>query len=177
MARFGVPQAIVTNHRSYFCQYMMAKLTTQLGLRHDISTHYYPQANGQVEAINKVLITMIQRTIGKHKKDWHLMMLSSLWAYWTSAKTSTSFTPFQLVYGLETTLLIECEIPLLKLASELLPNNSHEEERLLYLKRLDEIRRIVAMVIEAQKKWVKTHYDQTVSPWVFPEGDLVLLYD
>jgi hypothetical protein len=39
---------------------MMYELTEKLGLRHEKSTPYYPQANGQVEAINKVLITMIQ---------------------------------------------------------------------------------------------------------------------
>jgi len=91
---FGVPQAIVTNHGSHFRQYMMEEMTTQLGLRHDSSTPYYPQANGQVEAINKVLITMFQRTIGKHKKDWHLMLFSTLWTYRTLAKTTTGFIPF-----------------------------------------------------------------------------------
>jgi hypothetical protein len=39
---------------------------------------------------------------------------------------------------MEAILPIECEIPSLKLAVELLPNTSTEEERLLYLMRLDE---------------------------------------
>lgn len=81
IAPFGVPQAIVTNHGSHFHQHMMEKLTAQLGLRYDSSTPYYAKANGQVEAINKDLITMLQCTIGKHKKDWHLMFFSALWAY------------------------------------------------------------------------------------------------
>lgn len=33
------------------------------------------------------------------------------------------------------------------------------------------------LVIEAQKKRVKAQYDKTVTPYVFVEGDLVLLYD
>lgn len=105
------------------------------------------------------------------------MLFSALWAYQTSTKTTTSFNPFQLVYGLEVTLLIEYEIPLLKLAIELLPDTSHEEEWLLYLVRLDETHRIAVMVIEAQEKRVKANFDQTVSPCFFVEGDLVLLYD
>ena len=60
IARFGVPQAIITDHGSHFRNIMMTKLIDQLGLRHDSSTLYYPQANGLVEAINKVLVTMIQ---------------------------------------------------------------------------------------------------------------------
>ena len=58
-----------------------------------------------------------------------------------------------------------------------MPNNSPQEEHLLYLERLDETRRFIALVREAQKKWVKAHFDLSVSPRSFVEGDLVLLYD
>ena len=59
IARFSVPQAIFTDHGSHFRNFMMFELTEKLGLCHDNSMPYYPQANGQVEAINKVLITML----------------------------------------------------------------------------------------------------------------------
>ena len=94
IARFGVPQAIITDHGSHFWNIMMTELTDQLGLRHDSSTPYYPQANGLVEAINKFLVTMIKRIIGIHKLNWHSMLFPALWAYRTSVKTSTGFTPF-----------------------------------------------------------------------------------
>jgi hypothetical protein len=147
-----------------------------LGFHHDNSTAFYPQANGQVEAINKVLITMLQGMIGIHKTSWHTMLFSALWAYWTSVKSATGFTPFRLVYGVEAILPIECKIPSLKLAVELLPNTSVEEERLLYLMRLDKTRCDTTLVIEAQKKRVKAQYDKHVKPRVLSEGDLVLLY-
>lgn len=76
---------------------------------------------------------MIQRMIGTHKSNWHLTLFSALWAYQTSTKTATSFTPFQLIYRLEVVILIECEIPSLKLIVELLPNTTIEEEHLIYL--------------------------------------------
>jgi hypothetical protein len=46
IARFGVPQAIVTDHGSHFRNFMMSELIEKLGLRHDNSMPYYPQANG-----------------------------------------------------------------------------------------------------------------------------------
>ena len=46
IARFGVPQAIVTDHGSHFRNIMMTIISTQLGLRHDNSMPYYPQDNG-----------------------------------------------------------------------------------------------------------------------------------
>jgi hypothetical protein len=133
ITHFGVPQAIVTDHGSHFRNYIMSELTEKLGLRHDSSTPYYPQANGQVKAINKVVITMIRWMIGIHKTSWHTVLFSALWAYRTSVKSATRFTPFRLVYGMESILPIECEIPSLKLAIEILSNTSTEEERLLYL--------------------------------------------
>ena len=80
------------------------------------------------------------------------MLFSALWAYQTSVKTSTGFTPFQLVYGLEVVLPIECEISSLKLAIELLPATSEEEKRFLYLAQLNENRRTVALANEAHVK-------------------------
>lgn len=67
---------------------------------------------------------MLQHTIGMHKSNWHLMIFSALWAYRTSTKNATGYTPCQLVYVLEATLLIECEIPSLKLVVKLFPNTS-----------------------------------------------------
>ena len=177
IARFGIPKSIVTDHGTHFCNAMMAELTRMLRLDHEHSSPYYPQANGQVESINRVLKTMLQRMVGAHKSNWHVQLFSALWAYRTSAKTATGFTPFQLVYGLEAVLPIECEIPSLRLTVELLPHTYEEEQRLLYLSHLDEIRRDVALANESHKKRIKTRYDRTVKPRTFFEGDLVLVYD
>ena len=83
------------------------------------------------------------------------MLFSALWAYRTSTKTATGFTPFQLVYGLEAVLPIECEILSLQLAIELLSATSEEEKPFLYLAQLDETRRTTALAAKAHKKHVK----------------------
>jgi len=152
VSRFGVPQSIVKDHGSHFCNHMMVKLAAKLGLSHDISTLYYPQANGQVEAIKKVLKRMLQRMIGVHKWSWHLVLYSALWAYRTSVRNVTGFTPFQLVYGLETILPVQCEISSLKLAIDLLPGTSEEEACFLELIQLYETRRDATIANEAHKK-------------------------
>ena len=128
----------------------MAELSAKLGFRHENSTLYYMQANSQVEDINKVLKTMLRRMVGEHKSNWNLNIFSAPWTYRTSVKTTTGFTPFQLVYGLEVVLPIECQIPSLKLAVELLPNTSIEEEWFLYLTNLHENRKYDALDNEAQ---------------------------
>ena len=69
ISRFGVLQSIVTDHGSHFHNQMMEELSAKLGFRHENSTSYYPQANGQVEAINKVLKTMVRQMVGDHKSN------------------------------------------------------------------------------------------------------------
>ena len=120
---------------------------------------------------------MIQRMVGKQKSSWHLKLFLALWAYRTSIRNVTGFTPFHLVYGLEAVLPIECEIPSLKITVELLPNTTSEEERFLYLMQLDESRRDASLVNEAHKRRVNAQFDRTVKPRTFSEGDLVLVYD
>jgi hypothetical protein len=162
ITRFGIPQSIITDHGSHFCNFMMSELTKKLGLHHEKSTPYYPQENGQVQAINKVLITMLRQMIGIHKTSWHTMLFSALWDYRTSVKSAIGFTPFQQVYGIKAIFPIECEIPSLKMVIELLPNTSTKEERLLYLMQLDKTRCDVTLAIETQKKCVKEQYDRNV---------------
>ena len=95
---------------------------------------------------------MLQRMVGQEKSNYHLQLFSALWDYRTTVNTSTGFTPFQLVYGLEATLLIEYEIPSLNLIVELFPNTTIEEERFLYLNKLNETRCDVALENEAHKR-------------------------
>eukprot|EP00253_Pinus_taeda_P023892 PITA_23892 len=109
----------------------------------------YPQANEQVEAINKVLKRMLQRMIGVHKQSWHLILYSTFWVYRTSVRNAIRFTPFQMVYGLEAVLPVQREISSLKLLVDLLPRTSEEENHFLELIQLDETRHDATLANEA----------------------------
>ena len=72
-----------------------------------------------------------------HGKNWDLVEAGALWAYQTSMKTSTGFTPFCLVYGKEELLPIEVELPAVKMLEKFLGHtNDAFKERLLYLQRV-----------------------------------------
>jgi hypothetical protein len=74
IARFGIRKEIVTDHGSHFQNEMMKELASRLGFKYGHSSPYYPQSNGQVEAVNKYLTTIFQKTISQSKSDWHLML-------------------------------------------------------------------------------------------------------
>lgn len=69
ISRFTIPKSIVIDHGSHFCNAMMTKLDTLPHFNQEHSSPYYPQANGQVESVNCVLKTMIQRMAGKHNPN------------------------------------------------------------------------------------------------------------
>ena len=69
IARFEVPQSIVTDHGSQFRNQMMDELSAKLGFLHENSMPYYLQANGQVEAINKFLKMMLRWMVRDHKSN------------------------------------------------------------------------------------------------------------
>ena len=114
---------------------MMEELALKLGYKQEHSSSYYPQANGQVEAVNKSLKSILQRTITQSKTNWHIML------YPTLCGPATGFSPYQLVHGVDSVLPVEYEIPSLKLAIDLLPDTSALEEHLVHLEQLDEQRR------------------------------------
>ena len=149
---FGVPFQLVSDHGKHFEKEIFVELSSRLGFSHEFASPYYPQSNGQVEAVNKVLKTMLQCTVNKHKTNWNHILFSMLWAYYTVMKTTIGFTPFHLVHGIQATLPIECEIPTLRTAIELLPDTAPMEQRLLNLESLDEDRQSSLQNNEAAKK-------------------------
>ena len=74
------------------------------------STPYYAQANGQVEAANKVIINLIKRHIGNKPRNWHKTLNQALWACRTSPKEATGTTPFRLTYGHDAVLPTEIQV-------------------------------------------------------------------
>ena len=92
------------------------------------------------------------------------MLYPALWAYRTTVKTATGFYPYQLVDGVESIFLVECEIPSLKLAIELSPDTSPLEEHLVHLEQLDEQHRDALVALEVNKRRVKVQYDKSVRP-------------
>ena len=127
-AWFSIPKEIVTDHGSHFQNSMMTELTTMLGFRQEHSSSFHPQTNGQVEAVNKTLKTILKHTINPTRSNWHIILYPTLWAYRTNVKTATGFSPFQLLHGVEAVTPVECEIPSLKIAIHVLPDTIELEE-------------------------------------------------
>ena len=89
----------------------------EYGIKHHKSSPYRPQTNGVVEAANKNVKNIIRKMTG-NCKDWPSRLPFALWGYRTSIRTSTGATPYSLVYGMESVLPIELEVPSPRILNE-----------------------------------------------------------
>ena len=104
---FSIPRELFNYHGKNFQNKMMEELSSKLGYKKENSSSYYPQVNGHVEAVIKPLKSIPQRTIVQSKNNWHIILYPTLWAYRTAVNTTTDFSPYQLVHGVESVLLVE----------------------------------------------------------------------
>eukprot|EP00253_Pinus_taeda_P007233 PITA_07233 len=90
-----------------------------------------------------------------NRKDWADRLVEATWAYNTTWKTTTSFTPYELVYEKKAMLSIEFEYNTLRMAAQLDLDLSHaQSERLSQLNGLDERRRHKDFKGKLRKRWL-----------------------
>ncbi|MCO5602286.1 hypothetical protein L7F22_056415 [Adiantum nelumboides] len=133
-SRFGTPLEILSDRGPGFRADLLNALLENLSIKHVHSTPYYPQCNGLVEKTNGVLCKIITKHVRDRPQDWDKHLTAALWAYRTSFKVSTQFTPYHLVYGQEALLPIEVELGSLRvLAREATSSKEKLEQRILDL--------------------------------------------
>ena len=108
-------------------------------VQHRVASPYHPQANGQVESTNKVIESILTKTVKSHHRYWDDRLPKALWAYRTTWRNTTGFSPYNLVYGKSAIFPIEFEINTLKTATEVnLDLTKSQKRRLNQLNELDE---------------------------------------
>eukprot|EP00253_Pinus_taeda_P013132 PITA_13132 len=136
------------------------------------------EENGQVESTNKVIETILTKTIASHRHDWATRLLEALWAYRKTWRNTMGYSPNQLVFGKEPIFPIEFEIQTLRIAQEVgLDLSKAHINRLHQINELDEIRlttlQHTALIQQQRAKW----HHALIKKKIFHEGDWALLYD
>jgi hypothetical protein len=118
ICRYSLPEKIVTDNAYNFNGKMIVELCTKWKIKHSNSSPYRLEMNGVVEASNKNIKKIIQKIVVIYK-DWHEMLSFALHAYRTAVRTSTGTTSYSLGYGMEAVMLLEVEIPSLRVLMDL----------------------------------------------------------
>ena len=107
----------MSDRGTHFVNETIQALNEEFRIHHTKSTLYHPQANGAVEAFNKILEQALTKVYNADRSDWDVRIPSVLWTYYTTCKKITGRTPFWLVYDKETIMPMEYIVPSLCIAA------------------------------------------------------------
>ncbi len=178
VARHGCPERLVTDRGACFVAELSKRLFARLGTRHIKTTAYNPQANAQVERVNKVIKACLA-AICDNVREWDRHLQIAAFAYRTAFIDAIGITPFELIHGraarLPTDLLFGPQA-----RKELAGETVAEHERLESFKD-----RVAKQVREAWKiaraaQWIAKRQMMRSNlgrkDRVFKKGDLVFIW-
>ena len=144
----------------------------QLGIKNHYSSPTHPQANGQVEVINRSFVEIIKTRLEGAKGIWSKELPSALWAYRTTTRTPIRETLFRLAYGSEA--VIPTEVGLTSYRVENHDKSRNNKAMRLRLDLVDEVRATAEQRLAQYQNLIAKHYNSRVRHRDFQVGDLVL---
>ena len=133
VTRFRIPHSLILDNGLQFDSKSFRRYCRELGITNRYSTPAYPQGNGQVEAVNKVIVSGLKKRLDDAKGRWVEELPHVLWAYRTTPRRSIEETPFSMSYGAKVVIPIETGFPTLRTQSFNPSNNDELLERSLHL--------------------------------------------
>ncbi|XP_040361689.1 uncharacterized protein LOC112203363 [Rosa chinensis] len=174
ICRFGIPEVFVSDRGAAFMGGEVDKLAKEWGIQFVHSSPYYAQSNGQAEASNKIIITLLKKMLEANPRQWHETLYETLWAYRTSKRNPTATTPYALMFGHDAVLPLEVNVQSLRvqeqhhLIGEDYVQAMWQEHEDLSEKRLEALD---SLVMEKQR--VARAYDKRTRGRNYSEGELV----
>ena len=160
------------NAKSFKEAAVMKELYGILGLEKKYTSNYHPEANGESERYNKILIHLLLKLTNDRPNTWknHLDLLAL--AVNSGVNRSTGFSPFRLMTGREMPGLDN-------IVFDAQTTDFYQSEAHLVSHNLKEMRRIFAIAsdnLEIYHQLQKKVYDRNKSCIEIVEGDRVLLH-
>ncbi|XP_070009256.1 uncharacterized protein LOC142162268 [Nicotiana tabacum] len=169
---FGVPKEIACDNGPQFIGFKITKFLEGLKVKRITSSSYHPTANGQEVSTNKVIIQDLKKKLEDAKGRCPEELLTVLWAYRTTTKSSTVKIPFPLVYGAKDLISVEIGEPTMRYYR--VNEQENDEAMLIKLDLLEEHQNLAYVRMMAQKQRIERYYNYRKHLCYFKVGDLVL---
>lgn len=169
--RFGFPCRLHHDQGGEFENNLFAKLEQLSGVRHSRTTPYHPQGNGQVERMNRTLLSMLRTLPEQHKSNWKDHLNKMIHAYNSTPHQSTGYSPFFLLFGRHPRLPIDLIFDIdLSAQSESYPKYVAN-----WKESMSEAYQVAHNKTQLQREKAKKHYDTKVHSSVLRPNDRVLV--
>ena len=158
----GLSRTIICDRDPRFTSSFWKTLFSQLQTKLNISSAYHPQTDGQTERTHRTIEQILRAFVHNQHHDWYDCLPLAEFSYNNSRHASTTFTPFEAIYGFN-----PITPPTL-----MLPHNPNS------LDLINRIHDIHALITEQLKiaKVLQSHYaDQHQIQHSFEVGDKVML--
>lgn len=66
---YGAPAYVLTNNGRQFVPKFFDVICTRRGVKHHLTTAYYPQTSGQTGQLNKTIVQRLCHYVEKHQRD------------------------------------------------------------------------------------------------------------
>lgn len=95
----GIPKIIISDRYSKFLNHFWSTLWGKLGTTIQFSSSNYPQADGQIETVNRSLGNLLRSLIGHKHQQWNLVLTQAEFVYNIATSQTTGTSPYEVVYG------------------------------------------------------------------------------
>ncbi|KAK1616621.1 hypothetical protein QYE76_022138 [Lolium multiflorum] len=164
----GIPASIVSDRDVKFMSYLWKSLMAKFGVKLLFSSSSHPQTDGQTEVVNRSLSTLLRTLVKKNLKSWEECLPHAEFAYNRAKHSTTSRSPFMIVYGFEPPT-----------ALDILPLPLHERTNMDFDKRTTAMKKLhedTRATIQGHVLRQATRLNAKKKEQVFEEGDLVWIH-
>ena len=95
----GLPDSITSDQGSSFISQVWQNLCKRLDIKHNLSTAYHPQTDGQTERANKTLEVYLRHYVNYHQDDWPEWLPLAEFSINNHPSATTGVSPFFATYG------------------------------------------------------------------------------
>lgn len=167
--RHGAPQTLLSDRGAAFLSETVQNILRLSNIVHSTTTPYHPQTNGLTERLNRTLAEMMSMYVTADHKNWDVILPYVTYAYNTARQSTTGFSPYYLLYGRESSSLLDCLLPRvgddnLDPVSAAAVCNAEDARQLARLRTLD------------SQQQQSTRYNASHRPVSYAPGDMVWLW-
>jgi hypothetical protein len=99
IARYGVPEVILSDNGLEFRNNLLSSLSEKLGVRRQFSAPYHPKTNGLCERVHRFAKEALGSIVDSKVRDWDEYLPMLAFAHRTSPVIGLGFSPYEMVTG------------------------------------------------------------------------------